>query len=112
MCDILNKVCWRKKKMNKNEHENHSHDCSCGCGHHHNNDEIITKKTKYKDFEFDDNTDDSCDLDPSKICDNCGKCLDIYNTDKDGFVQIQIDRIEKGDSSLQDLYKMYGLDGD
>ena len=31
---------------------------------------------------------DMCDLDPSKICDNCGKCLDI----RDDTV-IKIDRI-------------------
>lgn len=30
-----------------------------------------------------------CDLDPLKICDNCGKCLDM----KDG-VSIKIDKIE------------------
>ena len=33
---------------------------------------------------------DVCDLDPEKICDNCGKCLDF----KDSAV-IKIDRIEK-----------------
>lgn len=97
--------------MKINQHEKHSHHCSCGHDHEHEADKS-QNKLKYKDFEFDDNTDDSCDLDSNKICDNCGKCLDIYNTDKDGFVQIQIDKIEKGDSSLQDLYKMYGLDED
>ena len=102
------------------EEKNHHHDCDChkhsqnkecSCVHSHHNDEKSKNwTTKYKDFEFDDNTDDSCDLDPTKICDNCGKCLDVFNTDKEGFVQIQIDKIDKGDSSLQDLYKMYGLD--
>lgn len=29
-----------------------------------------------------------CDLDPTKICDNCGKCLDIKD-----FATIKIDRI-------------------
>ena len=96
--------------MEINKYNEHIHDCECG--HDHHEEECHCGKLQYKDFEFDDNTDDSCDLDPSKMCDNCGKCLDIYNTDKDGFVQIQIDKIEKGESSLQDLYKMYGLDED
>lgn len=30
-----------------------------------------------------------CDLDPNKICDNCGKCLDIRDS-----AVIKIDRIE------------------
>jgi hypothetical protein len=29
-----------------------------------------------------------CDLDPKKICDNCGKCLDIKS-----FASIQIDKV-------------------
>lgn len=106
-----------------NEFEQHNNcDChhhseeNCHCGGHDEYHECrephAPSKLKYKDFQFDDNADYSCDLDPSKICDNCGKCLDIYNTDKEGFVQIQIDKIDKGDSSLSDLYKMYGLDED
>jgi len=35
---------------------------------------------------------DICDLDPNKICDNCGKCLDI----KDDAV-IKIDKIIMND---------------
>lgn len=31
---------------------------------------------------------DRCDLDPKKICDNCGKCLDIQD-----FASIKIDKI-------------------
>ena len=36
-----------------------------------------------------------CDLDPNKICDNCGKCLDIQD-----FATIKIDGIydEKGNN--------------
>ena len=36
-----------------------------------------------------------CDLDPEKICDNCGKCLDIQD-----FATIKIDGIydEKGNN--------------
>ena len=73
-----------------NKYNEHKHcDCHSHEGHHHIEDDTKSiKKVKYKDFEFDDNTDNSCDLDPSKSCDNCGKCLDIFNTDKDGFVQI------------------------
>ncbi len=39
-----------------------------------------------------------CDLDPTKICDNCGKCLENMNLD---YAAIKIDGIEgavsKGD---------------
>jgi len=31
-----------------------------------------------------------CDLDPQKVCDNCGKCIEI-NAD---YAEIQIDSIE------------------
>lgn len=31
---------------------------------------------------------DRCDLDPNKICDNCGKCLDIQE-----FASIKIEKI-------------------
>ena len=36
-----------------------------------------------------------CDLDPNKVCDNCGKCLDIQD-----FATIKIDKIitEKKDN--------------
>ena len=61
-----------------------------------------------------------CDLNPEKYCDNCGKCLDSYNTDEKGFVSIKVDKVvkeegstdAKNDVSLDDLYKMYGLDDD
>ena len=55
---------------------------------------------------------DKCDLDPSKICDNCGKCLDTYNTNEKGFIEIPIDRIDMsgGEPSLEDFYKQMGLD--
>lgn len=33
---------------------------------------------------------DVCDLDPNKICDNCGKCIDS-ETD---YAEIKIDKIE------------------
>ncbi|MCD8205908.1 MAG: hypothetical protein LUD29_04785 [Clostridia bacterium] len=41
---------------------------------------------------------DLCDLDPTKVCDNCGKCLDLKD-----YATIKIDKIitdpegEKGD---------------
>ena len=55
---------------------------------------------------------DRCDLDPSKICDNCGACLDAYNTNEKGFVEIPIDRIDMsgGDATLEDFYASLGLD--
>lgn len=55
---------------------------------------------------------DRCDLDPSKICDNCGACIDQYNTNEKGFVEIPIDKIDMtgGDATLDDFYKLMGLD--
>ena len=57
---------------------------------------------------------DRCDLDPTKICDNCGACISEYNTNEKGFVEIPIDKIDMtaGEPSLDDFYKMYGLDDD
>ena len=55
---------------------------------------------------------DRCDLDPTKICDNCGACISEFNTNEKGFVEIPIDRIDMtgGEPSLEDFYKMYGLE--
>ena len=55
---------------------------------------------------------DRCDLDPNKICDNCGACIDCYTTNEKGFVEIPIDRIEmnESDASLEDFYKIMGLE--
>ena len=72
--------------------DKHNH---CSCGHHH--DEIVEE-------------DLYCDLDPNKICDNCMMCLDTFNTDEKGYVQIPIEKIDKSNLSLDELYKMYGLD--
>lgn len=57
---------------------------------------------------------DRCDLDPSKICDNCGACIDEYNTNSKGFVEIPIDKIDMtgADPTLDDFYKELGLDKD
>lgn len=33
-----------------------------------------------------------CDLDPTKLCDNCGKCLENLNMD---YAAIKIDGLEK-----------------
>lgn len=73
--------------------DKHTH---CDCGHDHEHE--IEEEDLY------------CDLDPSKICDNCMLCLDSFNTDKEGFVQIKVDKIDKSNLNLDDLYKMYGLD--
>ena len=55
---------------------------------------------------------DLCDLDPNKICDNCGACLDEYNTNEKGFVEIPIDKIDLSGAqpTLEDFYKSMGLD--
>ena len=81
---------------NKNQH-NHEH---CNCGHHH-----------HEEVESENIDDFVCDLDDSKICDNCMKCLDILNTDSKGYVSIGIDGVDQASGlTLNDLYKMYGLD--
>ena len=62
-----------------------------------------------------------CDLDPSKKCDNCGKCLEEYmpQTDEHGFVTIeaefeqnQQDTEEENDTQLSEIYKYYGYNPD
>ena len=52
-----------------------------------------------------------CDLDPNKICDNCGACIDQFNTNEKGFVEVPIDKIDVsgGDPSLEDFYEVMGL---
>ncbi|MBQ7452783.1 MAG: hypothetical protein IJS68_00760 [Clostridia bacterium] len=51
-----------------------------------------------------------CDLDPNKLCDNCGKCLDTINTDEKGYAQIMVDRVEAPNKSLDEFYHMAGVD--
>ena len=89
------------EKKNKNDVHNHCHHEGCDCEHHHN-------------LEDTDIEDLVCDLDPTKICDNCGACISEYNTNEKGFVEIPIDKIDMtaGEPSLEDFYKMYGLDDD
>ena len=85
----------KKKKTINNKHH-----CDCCHEHHeHENEEV-------------ENIDDLiCDLDPSKICDNCMKCLTTFNTDEKGYVSIGIDGVDASQNiTLNDLYKMYGLD--
>lgn len=99
------------------EHHHHEHDCDC-LEHEHNNQSLFkigspcvldpSKKCNgCKECLI-------CDLDPDKICDNCGKCLDTYNTDEKGFVSVKIDKIitdiSDDETSLEALYKQYGLD--
>ena len=98
-CDCNNDKDKYENNCNCTHHHDSQHDCDCNCNHH---DE--------EHFE----EDDYCDLDDTKICDNCGKCLDEYNTDEKGFVKVKIDKIIKEDSdiSLEDLYKQYGLNDD
>lgn len=35
-----------------------------------------TLQNAYEEFEDEDLCDDYCDLDKTKICDNCGKCIE------------------------------------
>ena len=81
--------------MDKHNH----HHCNCGHDHEHHTHEI-SEEDLY------------CDLEPGKICDNCMMCLDAFNTDEKGYVQIPIEKIDKSNLSLDELYKMYGLDED
>lgn len=90
--------------MKNNHINNHEDDCCCGHDHNHGHEEL-DESTDIEDY--------ICDLDPSKICDNCMKCIDMYNTDDKGYVSIGIDGVDaKTGLTLQDLYKMYGLDDD
>ena len=89
----------KNKKLHTHQHEHHDHECECGCEHDHE--------------EFEDIEDLICDLDPNKICDNCMKCLNTFNTDGKGYVSIGIDSVDSNQNlTLNDLYKMYGLDDD
>ena len=83
-------------ELRKNKHSHHH----CDCGHDHEHEENI------------ENIDDLiCDLDPSKICDNCMKCINTFNTDSKGYVSIGIDSVDANQNlTLNDLYRMYGLD--
>ena len=58
----------------------------------------MSDNNKYSEYvnnnaEFNDAEDDFCDLDKTKICDNCGKCL---NEDKN-YKIIKITKIITGD---------------
>ena len=57
---------------------------------------------------------DKCDLNEKKICDNCGACIDQYNTNEKGFVEIPIEKIDLTgvDVPLEEFYKMMGLEDD
>lgn len=51
-----------------------------------------------KDYNEDD--DDNCDLDPSKLCDSCGKCLEDQTED---YKVVRIDGIVKDEKVGIDL---------
>ena len=88
------------EKKKKQVHTEHHHCCDC-----HDHKKEIEAQEDIEDF--------LCDLDPSKICDNCMQCLDTFNTDKKGYVSIGIDGVDQNSGlTLNDLYKMYGLDDD
>ncbi len=40
-----------------------------------------------------------CDLDPTKLCDNCGKCLEGLNVD---YAAIKIDGFKEGEKCFSD----------
>ena len=99
------------------EHEN-NHDCDCH-EHEHTKNPFKIGSPCVLDPEKKCNGCKECllcDLDPNKLCDNCGKCLDSFNTDEKGFVSIKIDKIitdiNEEETSLEDLYKQYGLNGE
>ena len=63
-----------------------------------------------------------CDLDPTKKCDNCGKCLEDYmpETNKKGFVEIPVEFETEADNAddedaeglspeLKELFAAYGM---
>ena len=63
-----------------------------------------------------------CDLDPTKKCDNCGKCLEemMPETNKKGFVEIPVEFETEADNAdeseddnlspeLKDLFAAYGM---
>lgn len=54
------------------------------------------KYDKYKDrlSEYNECENDLCDLDPSKVCDNCGKCIE----DGKNYKIIKITKIVKDES--------------
>ena len=88
--------------MNQKEKHIHHDNCDCECEHEHHH--------KHED-EIESIDDLICDLDPSKICDNCMKCITTFNTDSKGYVSIGIDSVDANENlTLNDLYKMYGLD--
>ena len=101
-----------KNHLSKHDHNCNcnNHDCNdhnlndthaCDCGHH-----------DYCEEQEYDEDDDYCDIEQDKICNNCGRCLDVFNVDEKGYVKIPIDKIDKSTATLYDLYKMYGLDED
>ena len=46
---------------------------------------------------------ETCDLDPDKVCDNCGKCLDIKDV-----VSIKIDKIYRSEEEYESDEKRRG----
>lgn len=94
-----------------NDEDSNSH---CNCSNDEDNNSHCNCSNNPEEIDDYDETDDICDLDSTKICDNCCLCLDQYKTDDKGFVKINIDgvQIDKDKMSLEELYKLYGLDED
>ena len=87
-------------------HGEHNHAEECHHHHHHEH------KHNHSDTEDEEEEDNTCDLDPTKICNNCGACLNFANMDEKGYASILIDQIDTDNVSLDELYEMYGLDQD
>jgi len=87
----------------------HCHDETCDCGHHHGNRPCVLYDDR--DHCIDCGECEMCDLDPTKKCDNCGKCLEEYElpVDEKGFYNFEA-KLDMGNMDLEDLYKAYGLD--
>ena len=61
----------------------------------------------------DDETDDRCDLDPSKICDNCMRCVFAERERESDYAQILIDAVyENGEDPDEDPDSGYGTGED
>ena len=114
-----NNCCHDHQDCDCHDHDECCYDDSCDCSHNHehNNKPKLVKMCVIEEGKRCNRCGacDMCDLDPEKICDNCGKCLDSYNTNEKGFLTVPIDKIIMGENSedeLNQLLALYGLDDD
>lgn len=128
-CACHSKEEGHNKEKNCCEHSHNHCDCgcedeeeSCNCNHHHSH-EHSHEKCVHGHHEkacilYDDRPNcihcgecEMCDLDPNKVCDNCGKCLEEYGLpmDEKGFYNFEA-VLDKDSMSLEDMYTAYGLE--